>query len=212
MSLTAKPFDITNPCWDAVHDSLYDSVSYYKGQHIKSHTLFSVPIGQQGKTLLDTNMEMSHTLPLPMHHEIKRILFTFPGTCNKRSVLEVAENVWFELWIGQKRYAQAVIITLPCVITPDAPLKVCDFCKSVFCNNSRCPNCGAQQFTLHTLGKEHPEYHHDSGSHQFWLDLLIPLPIMQQQYFSVKLYGDYTTSDTVRMWCHLEGILYRGIS
>lgn len=53
-----KAYQVNRPGWEAVRQSLYDFTTYAAAGH-STLTFFSLPIGQGGKTLSDTNMELA---------------------------------------------------------------------------------------------------------------------------------------------------------
>lgn len=65
--------------YEGIRQSLYDYQVYASGGQT-SLSFFQVPVGQAGKTIADTNMEVSGTLPQPKHFLVESIEIRFwPG-------------------------------------------------------------------------------------------------------------------------------------
>ncbi len=66
--------------WEAVNEPLYDSITYAAAGTTAQYRLFSLPIGQSGKTFADTNMELAGQLSAGIRFEVRAIeLMIFPG-------------------------------------------------------------------------------------------------------------------------------------
>ena len=65
--------------YEGIRQSLYD-YQVYASAGQTSLSFFQVPVGQAGKTIADTNMEVSGTLPQPKHFLVESIEIRFwPG-------------------------------------------------------------------------------------------------------------------------------------
>jgi len=108
--------------YEGVRQTLYDFQTYdAAGQ--TNLTFFQVPVGQNGKTLADTNMETAGTLPAPKHFLVQSIeLYFFPAgdnvtvnnfadtdavvSNNSNDVQAVGEGGSLDFFIGSKSYLQ----------------------------------------------------------------------------------------------------------
>ncbi len=65
--------------YEGIRQSLYDYQTYASAGQT-SLSFFQVPVGQAGKTIADTNMEVSGTLPQPKHFLVESCEIRFwPG-------------------------------------------------------------------------------------------------------------------------------------
>lgn len=104
--------------YEVTRQTLYDFQAYATAG-ATSFNFFQVPIGQGGKTLADTNMEIAGSLPSPKYFLVESIeIYLFPGvspvTAGSASAL-VATNFandmyalmkagWLNFFIGSKTY------------------------------------------------------------------------------------------------------------
>lgn len=199
--------------FDVVHGFLWDSLEYCKGGTIdrSNSYLFRDPIGSPrpysngaSRTWADTNMTQAGRLDAPEAFAVQRILFTFAKSCCEEDMYTILESFMFRFWLGCKYYVSITIISLPTVLMPVAPIRICEYCQSVYANTDRCPHCGATHFKLSSLGGE-------SGGTQYILDLGVPLQLLNQVSFYGTLEGNqYTFQQNFKMWVHLEGLHARG--
>ena len=102
--------------FEATRQSLYDIQTYAQAGQT-SLTFFQVPIGQGGKTLADTNMELAGNLPNPKMQLVQSIeVLFYPSVAPSRGpiadeasiflndVYNVTKSGWLELFIGSKSY------------------------------------------------------------------------------------------------------------
>jgi len=185
---------------------LWDSIEIpTKGTFPQMVKLFANPIGVPNlwstgtRTIIDTNMEMANALPAPMGFEVKKIVLSFSNKCDEKDVIEIAENYVLKFWLQQKFFVNVPILHMLSTKDPLNPIKICEFCRSVFVMESRCPSCGAMQFTLTGMGEP---------GQQYVIDITQELNIVCQQYFQVTLESItcYTIKgDYFKLWVHLEG-------
>src|SRR5882762_5359383 len=98
-------------------------------------------------------MQKCEQLLAPEAFAIERIIFSFSRLASDRDIYSIAESFTWSLWLGMKRYLGSPLISLQTIDYPThAPIRICDYCQSVYACNNRCPGCGAQQFTLSTVG------------------------------------------------------------
>ena len=198
---------------DVQHGHLWDSIELKQEQIFHQHLMmFDTPIGHpdtigKTKTYADTNMQMCRQLPAPQHFLIKRILFTFSKTCNEHDMFSIAEDaVWF-LWLGQKHYLHTQMISMQ-TTGEKAPIKTCSFCRGVYVNSPSCRNCGASEFKLNDVGEV------EELGRVFYLDLheTEELHIAQGLTFWVGFQcQEIMMRERMKMWCHLEGKIARGV-
>ena len=73
-------YSVNRPGWEAIRQSLYDYQAYQAAGHTFL-SFFSLPVGQQGKTLSDTNMTLAGQLPKNQEFLIQSIeLLIYPTT------------------------------------------------------------------------------------------------------------------------------------
>jgi hypothetical protein len=201
---------------DVVNGSIYDSNSYAAGSTIPQREyLFRSPIGQEGKTLLHTNMELSSQLPMPMMQSIQRIKWVFARTCLAKDVLTYLENTMTMFWMGCKRYTQSPLLCLPAQdnsVPP--PIWTCAYCSSVYVGEV-CPGCGARDRDFFDTRPEETVM-----GYTVILDLKgMDLVIIQQIHFYMEhehpysqiLTPQYEGGTGLRYWVHLDGLTARGI-
>lgn len=197
---------------DVVHGFLWDSITYSQGATLTKHNsdMFRVPIGMDSLTgsgtkhYSDTSMYSACKLDAPESFAIKRIIFTFAKSCDDHDMYHILESHTYMFWMGQKMYARAVMITLPTTTIPVAPIRVCEYCRSVYANQEVCPRCGATHFSLSSLG--------ESNGTQYVMELGINLVLANQMSFHLNFDGpDYVFRERFKMWCHFEGLHARGI-
>jgi hypothetical protein len=197
---------------DVQTGSLWDSIQFTKGQTaVQNIGLFEIPLGQAfpyggpTKTLTDTNMNKAGRLDAPEAFSVNRIVFTFSKRATDHDIYAFAEAATFTFWMGQKRYLWSPIISLQTLGTPLAPVRICDFCRAVYCGDITCPGCGARQFQLSSLGEE-------EAGRRFYLDCE-RLIILDRITFKIclELSAPYIFQNYFKMWCHLEGLHARGV-
>ena len=114
--------------YEVLKQPLYDYQAYAAAGQT-SLTFFTIPNGQGGKTLADTNMEAAGQMPNPKRFLIRGIeIQFFPGTLLPSNapvgvatidsfvndVWEVFSSVaWLELYIGSKAYVQIPLNMAP---------------------------------------------------------------------------------------------------
>lgn len=104
--------------FEVTRQTLYDFQTYANAGQT-SLTFFQVPIGQSGKTIADTNLELAGQLPAPKHFVVESIeLHFFPGVSpvevdTALTDVEFANDVYavqksgsLDFFIGSKSYLQ----------------------------------------------------------------------------------------------------------
>ena len=96
---------------DVVDGRLYDRIRFIPGERLphRFHA-FSDAIGISGKTLADTNMQRSCTLPAPMAFFIRRIHFIVPRNTYLEDLRTLQAHGW-DLRIGQKSYGKGSLFS-----------------------------------------------------------------------------------------------------
>lgn len=108
--------------YEGIRQSLYDFQTYAAAGQT-SLSFFQVPVGQGGKTIADTNIEVSGTLPQPKHFLVESIeVYLYPGVdiANLQSggagtvtetefsndIYAVAQSGSLNYFIGSKTYLE----------------------------------------------------------------------------------------------------------
>lgn len=106
------------------HD-LYDHVTVQGGERVIN--FFSVPCGQLGKTLADTNLYLRNSLPAPQKFLIRRISLTYV----KVKPIESVFSGRFDLFIGSENYLRKRLSSPIGEITPILLMPVQNFSASL---------------------------------------------------------------------------------
>lgn len=204
-----------------VRGRIWDSISYRPGQVINSHNArWFWDVGMQsGKRYpIDTNMQLACRLPAPEEFVIERALLVFSSASDPKDVQRLTEMATWNLWLGQKRYAEAPLISLPRLgdQTPRAPLKVCLSCRSVSIHFN-CQQCGGTSWEFLSHGGTDMPDTADMDGIKFVYDFgkggEIYLPA--QMHFESKLAMDEVVTDLngtgLKLWCFFEGWHAHGI-
>lgn len=99
---------------EGIRQSLYDFQTYAQAGQT-GLTFYQVPIGQNGKTKADTNMEVAGSLPAPKRFLVESIeVHFYPGNPisatgaivaeNWNDVYDVSKSGWLDFFIGSKSY------------------------------------------------------------------------------------------------------------
>jgi hypothetical protein len=190
---------------------LWDCLTFDAGNqfgHTEGYTeaFFSNVERSSGKSVLETNLCMNCRLPAPEAFAIERIVFTFSKSSDPADVAMCWDETWWELMLGKKRYVWSPMAHMQVIKEPLSPIRVCDFCKSVYANAGQCPGCGANSFCISTLGEM------DSGQ-QFAMEVNPTIPILNQMSFHVLLKSSRPLMfrSAIKIWCHFEGLHALGI-
>jgi len=191
---------------DVQSGRLWDSIELQPGERLgqQQTNFFQNPLSMT-RTLIDTNMHKIGQLPSPQSFQIQRCLLTFNKFANPIDMYGIAESVVWSLYINQKMYLSAPIITMQTATLPAAPFRTCSYCQSVWVSRDRCPGCGAAQFTLLDIGEQ--------DGLCFIMDIAkSPLVIEWNNFFRVELtQSNYAVKERLKMWFHLEGMHSRGV-
>jgi hypothetical protein len=195
---------------DVQHGHLWDSITFEPGESLRAFELFRIPMGQDGKTIVDTNLQQSSSLPAPESFSIQRVAFTFNEFASDEDIYGVAESVVWKLWLGSKVYALSPMIALQVTTVALAPIRECVYCHAMYAMQERCPGCGAAEFRLDSLGEL------EAGK-CFFMDLpkanFIVIPSQLSFYISCEIgLHAHRFSKKLKMWCHFEGQHARGVS
>jgi hypothetical protein len=187
---------------------LWDCICYAAGGTftIQNGTFFTNVDRSSGKTYLETNLYQSKKLDAPEAFAIERVIFTFSKSADPLDVAMCWDEMWWQFFLGQKCYLWSPLAHMQTVKEPLSPIRICDFCKSVYANATTCPGCGANSFALSTLGEI------DSGQ-QFAMDVNPTIPIVNQISFWLGMNSKYplTFRAPIKIWCHFEGLHARGV-
>ena len=204
-----------------VHDQIdvqpgyqWDSISLEPGQTFHDGLrMFDLPIGTplssgRAKSYADTSMYKGNTFVAPEAFAIRRVLFTFSKTASEVDIFSIVEAQVWRLHLGRKMYLGSPMISLQQTELTKAPIRICEYCRAVYVQESSCPGCGARDFQLSSVGGGMM-----SGL-AFYMDLPkgSELPIENEEYFYVNFSGEsYTVRNRLKMWCHFEGLHARPI-
>lgn len=194
---------------DVQEGRLWDSFqAQAKSTLTKGNTkLFAYVEPSYNKTLADTNLVNPCKLQAPEAFSIRRVMFTFSRICSDADLYAFAEMATWSLWLGYKYYLRSTIMSMRPVDNMLAPFRTCEFCRSVYVQDVRCPGCGANSFSLIAS-----DAIRDNAGRQFLMDLPINVVIDNQMSFYVDFdFHSYTVKDDFKLWCHLEGLHARGI-
>lgn len=195
---------------DIVMGRLWDSISYTAGATVDEHNsrLFADIGPQSRKTYADTNMMRAQQLCAPEAFAVERITFTFSKDSLDADVYALAESLAWDLWLGKKTYATALMISMHAYDRAQAaPFRVCEYCRAVYVQERACPGCGAREFTLSGFGEA------INAGRQFVMDIDKPLVILNQMQFWVgfRYFHPHTLRGALKLWCHFEGPHARGV-
>ena len=92
---------------DYIMGGRYDRYTLAQGANLPSEiTFFTVPVNQQGKTYVDTNMVQAGQLPAPEWLNVTAIEFYFADTMTKEDISRIINNSWAEFTVGEKIYSR----------------------------------------------------------------------------------------------------------
>lgn len=205
---------------DGMHfssSSLYDSFSYSAGQCLNEClSMFSVPMGINNRTIQDTNMEKGNLLPPPQMFILYGIDIIFSSVATLKDIFILVENGLVELVIMDKRYVQEPIIALSQLGNSDAPIWVCDYCKSVYVGFD-CNKCGASEKTLFSPNG----LNEIISSNRVWsLDVSqCPITLLSQAYFQLNIFSNSNCvltsanrgGEGLKFWVRLKGLHGKGL-
>ena len=99
---------------DIVNWILYDRFQFAPGTTVPNNFKFFVqPIGTNGKTKIDTNMDQVQRLPDPLWFNTTGIGFYFSNTTNPIDAQGFLDTEYMEYWVGQKVYLEGPIQCFP---------------------------------------------------------------------------------------------------
>lgn len=196
---------ITNQL-DVQTGRLWDCMTFRAGEEFTSGEWFSTPEpkGNPPKTRLETNLNQSRRLDAPEAFSVERVVITFSKYADPYDVAALQDGAWWQFFVGQKYYLWSIIGHMATSKEPISPIRICDFCRSVFVEQSQCPGCGARSFKLTTLG--------DAGQ-QFMMDVKPEIVLANQISFYVVLRSSRPIRfrNDLKIWFHCEGLHARGV-
>jgi hypothetical protein len=99
---------------DYVNWILWDRISYAAGTTVPVLSkLFVAPIGQGGKTKVDTNLELVSSLPAPQWFNICGLGFHFNQDIAPVDFAAYIATEYMELWVSQKVYLEGPLDQFP---------------------------------------------------------------------------------------------------
>lgn len=182
---------------------LWDSIDFPSGPVCDQH-FFQIPIGDIGtngfvKTGFDTNMQRSFQLLPPRCFLTQRIIFTFSKSCLPEDVGAAFDSLMFRFVVADKCFASSPICHMRTLKEPLSPIRICEFCRSVFVEAMQCPGCGARSFKLSSLSECDP-------GQQFVMDLESKyIPPCTDFRIELRTRPTMAFRAPVRLWCHFEG-------
>lgn len=107
-----------NPIMANVADILpwifWDTLNVNAGASIgTSFDFFVTPIGQGGKTKVQTNMEQVQRLPDPLWANVYSLGFEFGPQVVLADIVTLVNNYYHEFWVGNKTYAEGLYQMFP---------------------------------------------------------------------------------------------------
>lgn len=201
---------------DIVKWIIYDRFLFAAATTIPNNfKFFTAPIGQAGKSKIDTNMEQVQRLADPLWFNTEGIGFYFGSTALAADIQAFMASEYMEFWVGQKVYLEGPIQCFPsgaglfATSTPTgATVAVNGVPRTDNVYDVRLPN------GIH-LGT-------DGAGNAIITDGLIGITILQGQQFRVEMQapagGAALTAGTatppgtgLSVMCYLHGILSRGV-
>lgn len=95
---------------EVITQPVYDSVTFAAAAAMAKTTLFQTPIGQAGKTLAQTNMQLAGQLPNPQRLMVRSIQLGFSSNTTPTDASNLLENCSFTLVVGKKP-----MLEIPCI-------------------------------------------------------------------------------------------------
>lgn len=87
---------------EVITQPVYDSVTFAAAAAMAKTTLFQTPIGQNGKTLAQTNMQLAGQLPSPQRITVRSIQLGISMNTAPVDVNNILENVSLTFIVGKK--------------------------------------------------------------------------------------------------------------
>lgn len=200
---------------DIVKWVLYDRFQFASGTTVPNQfQFFTAPIGQGGKTKIDTNMEQVQRLADPLWFNTEGVGFFFSALSNVQDLQGFLSSEYMEFWVGQKVYLEGPIQCFP----GGAGLSGAGSSAATSMTYSN----GAAR-TDNVFDVRLPAGIHlgtDGGGNAIVTDGLIGITILQGQQFrvvmnapagGVVLQAAAPPVTGLNVMCYLYGILSRGV-
>jgi hypothetical protein len=99
---------------DIVKWILYDRFIFAAGTTVPNNfKFFTQPIGTNGKTKIDTNLDQVQRLPDPLWFNTEGLGFYFSNTTTPVDIQGFFDTEYMEYWVGQKVYLEGPIQVFP---------------------------------------------------------------------------------------------------
>jgi hypothetical protein len=99
---------------DIVKWILYDRFQFGAATTVPNNfKFFTAPIGQSGKTKIDTNMEQVQRLADPLWFNTEGVGFFFAGNALLADLNAFVSSEYMEFWVGQKVYLEGPVQCFP---------------------------------------------------------------------------------------------------
>lgn len=130
-NMNPNPYSVPQELCDEVYQSdllvggheriwfvLYDAMPFDQSDAAtRTQNFFTVALGQQGKTRIDTNLKQSRTLPDPQFfrvHFVACYLVPLEGTnATAEDMMLIANNIILTFWINDKYYLETLSWDMP---------------------------------------------------------------------------------------------------
>lgn len=210
---------------DYVNWILYDRITFAPAAVIPQlNKLFIVPIGGNGKTKVDTNLEQVSVLPAPQWFNTEGIAFYFSPNVAPIDLYNFLQTEYMEFWVSQKVYAEGPLDQFP---------SAGGIFQSVSLGTETAAPANVSSTSVNGWPSTHNMYDvrlpmglplgKDSNGAAVTADGIIGITILQSQNFQVQLKADgggatmAAASATpfpgvgLTVACRLHGILSRGV-
>ncbi len=210
---------------DYVNWVIYDRTSWAAAAVVPQITkLFVSPIGQGGKTKVDTNMEQVSTLPAPQWFNCTGIAFYFNPNVAPIDLYNFLTTEYCEFWVSSKVYVEGPLDVFP---SAGGPASSATLGTMVAAATSYLTNSTNGWPSIHNMyDLRLPAglpLGNDSNGNAVLADGFIGVSILQSQTFHVELKADgggatMAAANAVpvagvglTVSCRLHGILSRGV-
>jgi hypothetical protein len=198
---------------DIVKWILYDRFQFASGTTVPNNfKFFTSPIGQNGKTKVDTNMEQVQRLADPLWFNTEGIGFFFGGPNDPTDINGFLDTEYMEYWVGQKVYLEGPVQCFP----GGAGLQM----AAAGVLDYRFATNGVPR-TDNVFDVRLPAGIHlgtDTAGNSIVTDGLIGITILQGQQFRVEMQApaggfalEAAPGSGLNVMCYLYGILSRGV-
>lgn len=201
---------------DIVKWILYDRFQFAAGTTVPNNfKFFTQPIGTNGKTKIDTNLDQVQRLPDPLWFNTEGIGFFFNPAVFAMDIVAFLSSEYMEYWVGQKVYVEGPIQCFPSGAGVSGVVSSGATVEALWNNGvPRADNI----FDVRLPAGIHLGV--DANNVPIVTDGLIGVTILQGQQFRVEMNapmgGAALTPNTgggagLTIMCYLHGILSRGV-